>query len=112
MTEQEKQPYSQHKTGGVFDWNAFLASEQHDTDAWEDACKHSGSWVTCACGNQCAVLPRSTDGEPSDELLSELGMDFHEAIGYQDALQARAVLSAIEQRSAYLLTLPNYTDRE
>ena len=110
MTELEKEPYSQHKTGDVFDWNAFLASTDHDTDAWNEAYEYSGSWVTCACGNQCAVLPRDSEGEPCDKLLSKLGFDFHTAIGDEDALQARAILAAIERRSAYLLKLPTYTD--
>lgn len=92
-----------------FDWNAFLAQDYITQNEWDYADSQARDWVTCACGNQCAVLPRNDDGEPQDRRLSELGMNFFDAICDHNVLDAREVLTEIEQRSAYLLTLDNYT---
>jgi hypothetical protein len=74
----------------------------------------AGSWVTCACGNQCDALPRYIDelknGMPTDKLLACLGSDFFYAIFEQDWLSAEDTLTQIEQRSSYLLSLQNKTN--
>ncbi|WP_216726053.1 hypothetical protein [Hymenobacter siberiensis] len=98
-----------------FDWNKFLA-ETHDDDEWEAAVELSGQWTTCACGNQCDIIPRMTPelldensfimkaiGEPMDSQLSQLGIDFHKAIGRKNVHWAKQVLAEIEDRSSELL---------
>lgn len=93
-----------------FDWNTFLAQDNIDPEDWDYAEEEAASWVTCACGNQCAVLPRDSAGEPLDKQLAVLGTDFYRNVGHNNASLTRLTLAAIERRSAYLLTLPNYTD--
>lgn len=39
----------------------------------------SGDWVTCACGNQCAIIPRDSYGVPIDKKLRNLGGAFHDS---------------------------------
>ena len=56
------------------------------------------------------MLPRDLTGEPLDELLANLGVDFFRNIDDENSVRASVLLDAIERRSAYLLTLPNYTD--
>tara|TARA_R110000772_G_scaffold249530_2_gene363959 strand:+ start:78730 stop:79161 length:432 start_codon:yes stop_codon:yes gene_type:complete len=87
--------------------------------------KLAGEWVTCACGNQCDVIPRySKDlanhfkGEPKDSALSDLGLKFHVDIEeinirvYNDESakqvkkaikEAKETLNKIELRSAILI---------
>lgn len=93
-----------------FDWNVFLAQDNIAEDAWKDAYELASDWVTCACGNQCAVLPRNNYGEPRDLVLLRLGNDFYHAIDSRLVEEARRTLLLIERRSTYLLTLPNYID--
>ena len=47
--------------------------ESEDWETWDAA---ANDWVMCACGNQCAVIPRGMTGAPRDALLSSLGRDF------------------------------------
>ena len=56
------------------------------------------------------MLPCDSTGEPLDEVLANLGVDFFRNIGDENSIRAIMLLDAIEPRSAYLLTLPNYTD--
>ena len=102
--------YVEQRSRKPFDWNAFLAQERISEEAWDAADDLASDWVTCACGGQCAVLPRDRKGAPKDMELFRLGINFFVAIGHKKVLMARAILADIERRSAYLLTLPNYTD--
>jgi len=115
MTDEQDKPllYVEQEDEVPFDWNAFLDKADKNNlsaDDWEDAGWEASDWTTCACGNQCAVLPRDNIGKPLDKLLVGLGMKFCRAIIGEDIDGATAILAQIEQRSAYLLTCPNYTD--
>ena len=94
--------YAEAKARPPFNWNAFLATEQSGTE-WAIAGKLAASWVTCACGNQCAALPRDSGGQPQDLVLRRLGMQFMEAIDTAERDKARYILAQIEARSAVLL---------
>ena len=94
--------YAEAKARPPFDWNAFLATEQSGTE-WGIAANLASSWVTCACGNQCAALPRDSGGQPKDMVLRRLGMKFMKAIDSAERDKARFVLAEIEARSAVLL---------
>lgn len=78
--------YVETKSKTPFDWVTFLSRNCKDMTEkeLEKATKLSQSWVTCACGNQCAIIPRAKKdsddfkyGEPLDETLGNLGSDFH-----------------------------------
>lgn len=89
-----------------FDWNDFLdraIKKKPKYKEWNKAVKLSSDWITCACGNQCDIIDRESDGEPTDEELSILGMDFHHCInaGYWE--DAKETLKEIEKRSAKLI---------
>lgn len=98
-----------------FDWNAFLDfADRHGIQSpqinWHIADKLARSWVTCACGNQCAVIPRAgadaesgLGGAPDDRRLRNLGLDFMYEIEARDVVSARATLKKIERRSAELI---------
>lgn len=87
---------------------------------WNDALDHPGEfidlhlksrdWVTCACGNQCAIIPRHKEamgfqqrGEPKDDSLSDLGCEFHECVLESDYTKAKMILGQIEAHSAILI---------
>jgi len=95
--------YTEIKRGKVFDWHAFLAKDTHDEDAWHEAVNLAGEWVTCACGGQCAALPRTAGGAPEDEHLYELGCLFSTQIIAKLYSDARETLGDIEQRATLLL---------
>jgi hypothetical protein len=89
-----------------FDWwkafdtleTAGRASEYH---YW--LFSRASQWVTCACGNQCALIPRGFDGAPLDEKLAKLGIAFCGDVGWYNLHLARQTLRQIELRSAELL---------
>ena len=66
----------------------------------------AASWVTCACGNQCEVIPRE-DGVPVDTELNTLGMKFYVDVRDMDISAARNTLEKIEKRSATLIARIN-----
>jgi len=74
------------KSKAPFDWNQFLAKNCKNMSVKElrKVLKLSKSWVTCACGNQCVIIPRTKKtsddgnlGQPLDDKLSDLGSNFH-----------------------------------
>ena len=81
----------------------------------------SESWVTCAVGNACDVIPRCEKGRPYDEELAELGVKFYhnmkkvyESSHYNrpegvilGAAMARKTLSKIEARISELIEQVN-----
>lgn len=67
--------------------------------------KDSKSWVTCACGVQCAIIPRGESGRPHDDKLAELGGKFHVQIEYGNPQKALSVLKRIEKRSLELINM-------
>lgn len=95
--------YSESKGRSPFDWNAFLNRKEITDEAWRSAEKLASDWVTCACGNQCDVIPRSVDGEPFDITLSSYGMEFYYAISGRDTDDVKLVLGKIEARSITLI---------
>jgi len=75
--------YSQKKLKGTINWTSFLAKAvagKYTQDShrfeYEFAIDKALSWVTCACGNQCAAIPRDKKGIPKDLLLRGLGGEF------------------------------------
>jgi hypothetical protein len=96
--------YTESRNETPFDWNEFLNRKERSDAEWELAHLLSGDWVSCACGNQCDVIPRNDVGKPDDELLSELGMQFHNRILFGcDIEEAKIILLKIEERSKYLI---------
>ena len=90
----------------AFDWNKALSAKVISIKTWDELRHKAGDWVTCACGNQCAIIPRSESGRPLDELLATLGgkdFGFYGAIVRRDKEEALHLLKLIELRSAYLI---------
>jgi hypothetical protein len=98
------QSYTEQQGARPFNWVAFLDREEHGFREWIEANKLAAGWVSCACGSQCAALPRKKSGKPLDEELAGLGLKFYLAITQMDAVQARVVLEQIEHRSSLLLS--------
>ena len=108
----KKETYSAFMHEDGFDWNEFLSLDYISDGQWRDAVELANDWVTCACGNQCATIPRNKSGRPNDEKLMRLGAKFWEDISRREygMAEARTGLLAIENRSAYLMTLPDCID--
>jgi hypothetical protein len=97
--------YSESVGQKPFDWNEFL-NQGHISDLnWGQAMDRAQRWTTCACGNQCSIIPRDELGKPDDELLTTLGGDegFYGAIRKKNVNEAKQFLAMIEIRSSYLI---------
>jgi hypothetical protein len=97
--------YSEDKGKEAFDWKKALSAKRISDKKWDELVKKAGDWVTCACGNQCAIIPRYEDGEPKDQILSLLGglEGFFGAIRNRDKENAIDLLAMIEYRSEILI---------
>ncbi len=90
----------------AFDWRAFLKQPFISVGEWEDAEALAGNWVTCACGNQCDIIPRQfPTGAPIDSQLAILGIKFQDAIKAGHSNHALQILDQIEARSIYLIQI-------
>lgn len=108
--------YSEKEGKGFFDWSAFLNKEAYSANELREAIRLAGSWVTCACGNQCEAIPRETDGTPVDKRLNDLGLRFFwnvKSIAFSNSRNSVALmgfrkrgkelLKDIEERSAQII---------
>ena len=68
--------YAETQGKAPFDWNAFLVKESYSYTEVEHAHYLSREWVTCACGNQCDIIPRNYQGMPEDKILQHYGKEF------------------------------------
>ncbi len=99
--------YAEYRGHGKFNWNLWLEArinnEYISNEALRSAAVLAGNWITCACGNQCSVIPRGFHGMPLDIELRQFGQDFSRLIARQNWTNAVFVLKNIERRSAYLI---------
>jgi len=104
--------------GVAFDWNAALDALIKDPDSitpnyMTKLRRLAQEWPTCACGNQCDVIPREKrDGAPKDGELLELGQAFYHHIREANWLEAKDVLWHIEKRSEELITEINRNEQQ
>lgn len=96
--------YTETRNREPFDWNKALenppelGSERHSE--LDDL---AAMWVTCACGNQCEIIPRTGTGAPNDRTLKKLGVDFSDHIELGEWEKAKKTLYKIEERSAQII---------
>lgn len=95
--------YAEARNEKPFDWNEFLNQEEISYQDWRAALDKAAEWTTCACGNQCDIIPREEDGTPMDLELMILGIDFVDEVSLRNKEGAKAVLASIEKRSAELI---------
>jgi len=92
----------------AFDWIKALnnppkaCSEEHIALA-----AMARSWVTCACGNQCAIIPRrnidGVPGSPLDKDLRDLGVVFYTNVRMARWGEAKTTIIKIEARAEILI---------
>jgi hypothetical protein len=95
--------YTEKQYQTPFNWNKFINQKEITEKEWDKAKVLAGEWVMCACGTQCAVIPRYDSGGPKDILLYNLGMSFTYAIDTKNIPYAKDTLQGIEQRSSELI---------
>ena len=101
------QTYAEARGVEPFDWWHAL-NNPHLYDL-EDLAFRAGGWITCACGNQCDIIPRKSsddgfyDGQPEDETLNNLGLGFSQLVYDREWEKAKLVLADIEARSEVLI---------
>lgn len=107
--------YAESRGEKPFDWNAFLKNESYTVDECKEADGLARHWVTCACGNQCDVIPRGITGAPKDFWLRHFGDAFcanirrllfavKEGVHFRNEQQAAmATLQEIEKRAAKII---------
>jgi hypothetical protein len=81
---------------------------------WDEMRHLANYWPTCACGNQCAVIPREFNsltgsGAPVDKVLYRLGMTFANQINNHRRADALRTFHRIEVRSLELIREVNKT---
>lgn len=70
--------FTEKKNRTPFDWRkALIEVKQTQRETLANLRLKAGSWVTCACGNQCDIIPRLNSGEPLNYKLSNLGSSFY-----------------------------------
>lgn len=102
--------YAETQGQPAFDWRTTLdkainrdLGDGLNEDEHEALIELAQGWVTCACGNQCAIIPRDINGQPRDENLIRLGARFFYAIEDGEWEYAKEVLEQIEARSDILI---------
>jgi hypothetical protein len=109
--------YAELRQEKPFDWFEFLKRDSYTLLELTTAQSKSLDWVTCACGQQCSIIPREYHGEPEDLYLRDLGFLFAMAIGGMVSTYdtkrtnlfldhknyALFILLAIEDRSAEII---------
>lgn len=83
--KENKKTYAESIGSKPFDWNNFLNKEEYTEKELSEAEDLANNWVTCACGNQCSIIPRAgldswNRHSPIDTKLRKLGYSFMEAI--------------------------------
>ena len=123
MKEIYKNSYSEGHPHVVKDWAKVLLTpfEKVDQDMLDELADAADDWKVCACGNLCAAIPRTDDGQPLDRRLRALGRRFDGDVSdmmftytyrkyntkkhYEDNQRAAiATHKAIEERAAEILT--------
>lgn len=59
--------YAEKNSEWVYDWPQIIVdimNDEYDEDQLYEVMGAAGSWVTCACGNQCDIILRNRDGKP------------------------------------------------
>lgn len=105
--------YAESRNQPLVNWWAIIADGQR-TGRESTLEEHmlSGSYVTCACGQQCDKIPRfAHSGVPKDRVLSNLGLDFCSAIVDSEWSLAQDLLLLIEKRSSLLLEGLTHADQ-
>jgi hypothetical protein len=71
--------YAETKGKRPFDWSTALSARCDDMEMAnvDRMVLLAESWVTCACGSLCDVIPRTADGLPDDEQLRAHGATFY-----------------------------------
>lgn len=96
--------YAETRGAKRFNWFEELAKRiKKNSGPIVKLSKKAESWTTCACGNQCAALPRDDGGEPLDGELSDLGVQFFSKVSMAQWHDALDILKQIEVRSFTLL---------
>ncbi len=80
--------YSEHRKEEITDWYDVLDNiHAQENRSITGHVLRASSWVTCACGNQCKDVPRKDNGEPVDNKLYDLGLNFlHNIRSIQDCI--------------------------
>ena len=97
--------YSETRGKKPFNWHEYLNKPLISFDEWLDAKHRAGSWVTCAVGNACAIIPRLSEGEPVNDELRRLGERFMNEIDNKYHLSAKTTLEKIEIKSKELIQI-------
>lgn len=78
--EKRRGSYATYRGKEYFDWEEFLSRSEYDPADLAYARNLAASYVTCACGTECADILRDALGKPDDEHLADLGMRFYDYI--------------------------------
>lgn len=124
MSQVQLKPYSVSRGKPFINWweelkvmRQIVEKEYRDRTAEEKKklnylARQASDWVTCACGNQCEIIPRDNrrfglssnpNAAPKDNVLADLGVKFYSDVSLENVNAAEETLQKIEERSAYLI---------
>lgn len=91
-----------------FNWHKFIELgilDQLTQEQKEKGIMLAKSWVTCACGNQCKLIPREEfiKGRPDDDILYSLGNLFAILVKIERYESAKFIIKKIEKRSSQII---------
>lgn len=114
MVQEQLKPYSVSQGEQATDWWVELTIleqlKEKGEENWTTEERNkviqlsilAGQWVTCACGNQCEIIPRN-GGAPVDGELHHLGLRFSSDVDDLNIEEAALTLEKIEKRSETLI---------
>ena len=81
-------------------WGKRILNACKEGEFTQEDIINAGSWVTCACGETSAYIPRVSRGlKPTDIELRRLGTEFLIHVKQNEMAKATLVLVAIEERA-------------
>lgn len=86
-----------------FNWYEQLSKPEISNHEWVVMNTKASSWVTCAVGNLCDIIPRSDSGEPEDKILLRYGVQFMEYVCERNVDKSIETLNKIENRSKMVI---------
>lgn len=92
--------YCEEKGNQPVNWRKELSAKKID---WERLVPLAESWQTCSCGMLFYQIERDHDGNPKNDLLESLGMEFTKAVRGHNKEYAIHYLNLVEAHAKILI---------
>lgn len=83
-----------------FNWTEFLNQPAISNEKWREALICACGWIDCPVGQ--LDVEKDWRGQPTDQKLYNLGLDFYQPIKDKDISKAQNILDKINKRAENL----------